>query len=246
MYQGDFLAVLPTLGVCAEVAFTSPPYNMGLSPAGGVRGGVLTKPSKGGDGKRFREGYGINDDAMDPDEYDCWQRRVLTATFGAVEHGVFYNHRPRVEFGLSRLPMAMDFAGVPLRQIIIWDRGVGVDVNVRAFCTKHEWIMLFARATLKLVDHAASGIGDVWRIGPSIEKHGHPAPFPEALPERALLTTGARSILDPFAGSGTTGVAAVRLGRGFTGIELEPRSLRHGLQAHQRRSETTWVLYRPA
>jgi DNA modification methylase len=37
------------------------------------------------------------------------------------------------------------------------------------------------------------------------------------------LPAGCKSILDPFMGSGTTGVAAVKLGRKFTGIEIEPK-----------------------
>lgn len=37
------------------------------------------------------------------------------------------------------------------------------------------------------------------------------------------LPDGCKTILDPFMGSGTTGVAAVNMGRGFTGIEIEPK-----------------------
>lgn len=54
----------------------------------------------------------------------------------------------------------------------------------------------------------------------------HPTQKPEALMEwilRLRWTKHFKTILDPFMGSGTTGVAAVRLGRKFIGIEIEPK-----------------------
>lgn len=222
---GDCLEVLPTLGKVADAAFTSPPYNMGVSPAGGVRGGVLTKPSKGADAARFRDGYGINTDAMDPDEYEVWQREALARTFAAVRYGAFWNHRPRIEFGRAKLPMRMDFGEVPLRQIIIWNRIIGTEVTPRSFGSRHEWIFLFARPEFALSDLRASGRGDVWTIPPSSERDAakHPAPFPVGLAERAITSTNYAEWLDPFMGSGSTALACIRYGRKFTGIELEPK-----------------------
>ena len=69
----------------------------------------------------------------------------------------------------------------------------------------------------------ASGRGDVWRLGTEHRETGHPAPFPVSLPDTILQSVAAKSVIDPFAGSGTTGVAAVKLGRRFIGIEIEPR-----------------------
>ncbi|MBU7579473.1 MAG: site-specific DNA-methyltransferase [Porphyrobacter sp.] len=54
---------------------------------------------------------------------------------------------------------------------------------------------------------------------PFARKNDHPAPFPVELPLTAIRHTDAETILDPFAGSGTTGVAAKMLGRKFIGIE---------------------------
>lgn len=53
---------------------------------------------------------------------------------------------------------------------------------------------------------------------------GHPTEKPVALMAEliSLYTKPGQMILDPFMGSGTTGVAAVKLGRKFTGIEMDP------------------------
>ena len=68
---------------------------------------------------------------------------------------------------------------------------------------------------------------DVWVIPttPKREKllGGHPTQKPLALLERiiAAVTLPGDKVLDPFSGSGTTGVAAKKLGRNFVGIELD-------------------------
>lgn len=65
---------------------------------------------------------------------------------------------------------------------------------------------------------------DVWNIPPeSAKRVGHPAPFPIELPRRLieLLTYRGDLVLDPFMGSGTTAVAAIRTGRHYLGFETD-------------------------
>ncbi len=66
---------------------------------------------------------------------------------------------------------------------------------------------------------------DVWEFPPeSATRVGHPAPFPVQLPERLiqLYTFAGDLVLDPFMGSGSTGVAAVQTGRRFAGFDTDP------------------------
>ena len=59
---------------------------------------------------------------------------------------------------------------------------------------------------------------------PHAETRSHPAQKPLRLMTWCLeFVSDARTIFDPFMGSGTTGVAAVKLGRRFIGIEIEPK-----------------------
>ena len=66
---------------------------------------------------------------------------------------------------------------------------------------------------------------DSFESSESAEKNGHPCPKPIGQMRKmvARATLIGETILDPFMGSGTTGVACVKLGRKFIGIEIEPK-----------------------
>jgi site-specific DNA-methyltransferase (cytosine-N4-specific) len=66
--------------------------------------------------------------------------------------------------------------------------------------------------------------GDVWSIPTRSYSGPHFAAYPIGLPLRCIAA-GCKpggTVLDPFAGSGTTGLAAIQLGRRFTGIDISP------------------------
>lgn len=69
---------------------------------------------------------------------------------------------------------------------------------------------------------------DIWDIpnvkAQHIEKTNHPCQYPVALPQRLIkaLTKEGDTVLDPFMGSGTTGVAAILENRKFIGAEIMP------------------------
>lgn len=77
---------------------------------------------------------------------------------------------------------------------------------------------------------------DLWEIPPeSATRVGHPAPFPVELPRRLieLYTYRGDLVLDPFMGSGSTAVAAVRTQRHFVGFDTDPEYVKRALQRAQ-------------
>lgn len=96
--------------------------------------------------------------------------------------------------------------------------------NARMFCRFDERVLWFTASDKWKWNQSSVGDGTVWRIAREQNKE-HPVEFPVELPLRCIqATTNQYDIaLDPFMGSGTTGVACVKLGRKFIGIEIEPK-----------------------
>ncbi|MCC4234856.1 site-specific DNA-methyltransferase [Sphingobium soli] len=219
IYNGDCLDTMrrmPTGSV--DLVFTSPPYNLGRSSDGKVRGVASSGKWKGMD---LSNGYASYDDARDPAGYIEWQKDVLRECWRllADDGAIYYNHKPRVQNGVLQTPLDLN-PGLPVRQIVIWDRGSGFNFNQSFYLPCHEWIVIFAKPGFRLRSKAASGMKDVWKVKHE-RNNSHPAPFPVELAERVIETTSAKIILDPFMGSGSTGVAALQCDRKFIGIEID-------------------------
>ena len=124
--------------------------------------------------------------------------------------------RPALAFGTWRAPRPE-----ATRQVLIWDKGGALGMGALDIPWKpdHEEIYVLGKGWA-----GARDCGSVLRCPPvqSMAKNGrvHPTEKPVRLMEMLIGKT-AGTVLDPFMGSGTTGVACANLGRKFIGIEIE-------------------------
>ena len=96
----------------------------------------------------------------------------------------------------------------------------------------YETAFLLAKGQEALLAREVAKLGDVWELPKGKAWRGesgikHPATFPVELAARCLAATLAEgAVLDPFAGTGTTGVAAAQEGRDAVLIERSPEYCR--------------------
>jgi len=118
-----------------------------------------------------------------------------------------------------------------------------------SFPTPFEYIMVFAKESYALLNEGTTDVTKeefvdwsmaMWTFPRKAYKEStylinhkiHPAPFPEELPKRLIkmLAWKEATILDPMSGSGTTLIAAKRLGRNYIGIELSKNYVEYSKQ----------------
>lgn len=149
--------------------------------------------------------------------------------------------RPRTPLGLKRkdligLPWKIAFRlqadGWYLRSDIIWHKTNPIPESVKDRPHQsHEHIFLFSKSERYKFDWNALQLSgtesfkatrSVWTSSVNAGSSGHAAPFPQELVKPCILasTKPGDLVLDPFAGSGSVGLACMGLQRKFLGIEL--------------------------
>jgi DNA modification methylase len=200
LYLGDCLEVLPHLPK-VDAVITDPPY--GTQDLGGGYGRRQLHDPNGRIGKQIANDIDLS---------------ALTSAFplclALVSSGwafVFYTSRRTPEF-VQATQDGKWFGGV------VWDKGApGLGYHIRY---AHEDIAVFR---IGEPERPKDALISIVRAAAPSEEHPHEKPPRCLIPLVAWATVPNGCVLDPFMGSGTTGAAAVGLGRKFIGIEIEPK-----------------------
>lgn len=202
MHLGDCLDVMPTLGH-VEAVVTDPPFGISL----------ITKTSDYRESGHFDNGASLQATVLYADRPD--DIRALVAAFMPV--ALAMSDRALVFSGPAMLWAYPEPACVGS---VFTPNGAG-RCSWGFQCT-HP--VLFYGKDPYLARGKGARPNSLRTEQPNREELDHPCPKPVGWMMWAVerATFAGEAILDPFAGSGTTGVAALRLGRRFVGIEKEP------------------------
>jgi len=126
-----------------------------------------------------------------------------------------------------RLVIGLCDAGYIFRSEVIWrKRNPMPEGRCRRPHRQHESIYLFA-ANENHCFRVTPPVGSMWEFSnEKIDGLAHFSRFPEELPRRCIQAYGKTGpdilVFDPFSGSGTTGIAALKLGCSYIGMEIDP------------------------
>ena len=210
------------IGDQARMVFTDPPYNVPID--GHVCGlGSI----------RHRE-FAMASGEMTSPEFEAFLTTVLTNLAGASTDGAI--HYVCMDWRHMREILGAGHkAYTELKNLCVWNKSNGGMGSL--YRSKHELVFVFKNGTGQHINNVDLGRygryrSNVWdyaganALSPSRQDDlaMHPTVKPVALVADAILDTSNRAdiVLDAFAGSGTTLVAAARTGRRGYGIEIDP------------------------
>ena len=219
--SSESMAELPDCSV--HLMVTSPPYNVG---------------------KEY-------DNDLRLDEYRAFLKRVMAEVYRVLVPGgracinvANLGRRPYLPLHAFIMQDMLEL-GFLMRGEIIWDKASSASPSTAwgSWCSPqnptlrdtHEYILVFCKQTFRRSnpfnrkptisrDEFLEFTKSVWGFpAEPATKVGHPAPFPVELPYRLiqLYTFEGEVVLDPFMGSGTTAIAALKAHRIFVGYDIK-------------------------
>lgn len=205
------------------LAFTSPPYNVG---------------------KDYDHDMGLQEYLKLIEDVAKDVYRVLRPGGRYVINIANLGRKPYIPLHSFFYTLHMKVGFMPMGEII-WQKGKGASGNCAwgSWMTAksprlrdiHEYLLVFSKMSFSRTDTGESDISptefldatlSIWNIPPeSARRVQHPAPFPVELAERViqLYSYVGDVVLDPFVGSGSTCVAAVRRKRNYVGYDISAK-----------------------
>lgn len=231
LIEGDCLEAMKTLeDASVDAVVTDPPYSSGALHVGGKQATCDQKygPKSMGQwskGKAYPEYCGDNCDQM---TWILFSRTWLLECYRASKEGahlyVFCDWRQ-----LGAAISAIQMAFWQYRGVVVWDKGNSARAPLPGLW-RHgaEFVLWAAKGKPWSVTGGEwlEGVAPVHNVIPDANVRGKEHVTQKPVPLlRKLIKTGSPPggvVLDPFMGSGTTGVACAMEGREFVGVEMQP------------------------
>lgn len=243
IYNADCLEKLPVINTDKEKTFiiTSPPYNMNLR---------VGKPNKGYKARGFENStseliatkYKNYRDDLPMSVYYFFQKKFLDIALTKADM-VFYNIQMITGNKVALFNLIGNFSE-RIKEVIIWDKLHGQPaVKDGVLNSRYEFLFILSNdASRRRFDTALFKRGtldNLWEIRAGRHK-GCRAGFPEDFVEKILtnFVPEGSLIIDPYMGSGTTGVMCKRLGYDFIGIEIDKETCEIAVERIKRERDT--------
>lgn len=203
VYMGDCREIMPTIGP-VDLLCSDPPYKVTSGGFGAFEGGFSGWIKDSYDNK----GAIV---ACDLDWTD-WLHLVPDVLAEDAHVYIFSNDR-----SLSRARHAAEAAGLQFHRLLVWDKRAALPG--RWYQQTCEFVLFMRKGRAFMInDPSSKSLQSIFQR----DESEHPTEKPVSLCQLYIenSTQPGGVVLDPFMGSGTTGVAALRSGRRFIGIEL--------------------------
>lgn len=214
--RGDALEVLRTLpSTSVDAVITDPPYSSGGMFRSDRNLNTTEKYQTTGTSKTYNDFPG---DSRDQRSFLLWSTLWLAECYRIVKVGgvcgVFTDWR--------QLPTVTDVvqaSGFVWRGIGVWDKTEAARPQRGRFRNQCEYFVWGTKGPAPIEGECLPG---VWRLPVVAQRKFHLTGKPvDLMVEILRITPKGGLILDPFAGSGSTGIAAIKSGRRFIGIEMQ-------------------------